>query len=95
MAIETRISASEVAILSRLVQPDNGTLSPAAARAWLKIDFDDEDRARMHELAQKAQAGKLSKRDKVELESYRRVGCLLDMMHSKSRCSLKKRRTPA
>jgi hypothetical protein len=80
-----------VAILSRVLQPKNGTLSAAAARAWLKLDFTDEDRARMHELALKAQEGMLSAADEIALDSYRRAGCLLDMMHSKARHSLKKR----
>jgi hypothetical protein len=91
MAIETPTATSEVAILSRVFQPNNGTLSAAAARAWLKLDFADEDRARMHELAVKAQEGMLSAEDEVALNNYRRAGCLLDMMHSKARHSLKKR----
>ena len=95
MAVETPTATSEVAILSRVIQPDNGSLSAAAARAWLKLDFTDQDRARMHELAVKAQEGTLSAKDEIDLDSYRRAGCLLDMMHSKARHSLKKRGVPA
>jgi hypothetical protein len=91
MAVESSIATSEVAILSRVMEPNNGTLSAAAARAWLKLDFTDQDRARMHELALKAQEGTLSAQDEIALDSYRRAGCLLDMMHSKARHSLKKR----
>jgi hypothetical protein len=91
MAVETAMATSEVAILSRVMQPKNGTLPTAAARAWLKLDFSDEDRARMHKLALKAQEGTLTAEDEIALENYRRAGCLLDMMHSKARHSLKKR----
>jgi hypothetical protein len=95
MVVEIPTVQSEVAILSRILEPNNGTLAAAAARAWLKVDFTDQDRARMHELALKAQQGTLSAQDHLDLDSYRRVGCLLDMMHSKARYSLNKRHVPA
>ncbi len=91
MAVENSTATSEVAILSRVMEPNNGTLSAAAARAWLKLDFTNQDRARMHELALKAQEGTLAAQDEIALDSYLRAGCLLDMMHSKARHSLKKR----
>jgi uncharacterized protein YnzC (UPF0291/DUF896 family) len=43
----------------------------------------------MHELAGKAQDGTLTGAEAAELESYRRVGRLLDLMRSKARRSLK------
>ena len=91
MAVENSPAMSEVAILSRVMEPTNGTLSAAAARAWLKLDFTDQDRARMHELALMAQQGTLTAEDEIALDNFRRAGCLLDMMHSKARRSLKKR----
>ena len=54
------MSESEVALWSRLLQPESGTLSPEAARAILKLDFTIEDRARLHELATRGQSGSLS-----------------------------------
>jgi len=95
MAVESSTATSEVAILSRVLEPNNGTLSAAAARAWLKLDFNDQDRARMHELALKAQDGMLTSKDQLDLDTYRRVGRLLDMMHSKAHHSLKKRSVTA
>jgi uncharacterized protein YnzC (UPF0291/DUF896 family) len=44
----------------------------------------------MHQLVTKNQEGKLTAKEKQELENYRRVGFLLDLMHSKARRSLKK-----
>jgi hypothetical protein len=95
MAVQGPTATSEVAILSRVIQPENGALSAAAARAWLKLDFTEQDRARMHELALGAQAGTLTSTDQADLDAYRRVGRLLDMMHSKARHSLKKLGVPA
>jgi hypothetical protein len=79
---------SDAQILDRVLSPERGKLSQAAARAWLALDFTDEDRTRMHALALKVQDGTLSKNERADLEAYRRVGRLLDLMHSKARRSL-------
>ena len=90
MSAAAPVSATgEAAILSRLIRPERADLSPEAAQSILKLDFEDQDRARMHELATKAHAGTLTHAEEGELESYRRVGRLLDMMRSKARRSLK------
>jgi hypothetical protein len=90
MAIDTSVSdTSEAAILGRLIRPDNGDLRAEAAEALLAIRFDSHELDRMHELAVKNQEDRLSPKEKAELESYRRVSFLLDLMHSKARCSLK------
>jgi hypothetical protein len=83
--------SSEVAILSRVLRPKAGTLSVAAARAWLQLDFTEEDRTKMRSLVRKAQLGALTKREEQELDGYRRAGRVIDLMHSKARLSLKKR----
>ena len=44
----------------------------------------------MHELVVKNQDDKLRAKERTELENYRRVSFLLDLMHSKARRSLKK-----
>jgi hypothetical protein len=82
------IPSSEIAILSRVIRPDRGDLPPQAAEAILQFDFDTEDRARMHELAQKNQTAELTNEEQMALESYRHVGRLLDLMRSKARLSL-------
>lgn len=82
---------SEVAILDRVIQPKNGSLPLAAARAWLQLNFVEQDRTRMHILAVKAQEGTLTRQEQDELNCYRRIGRLLDLMHSKARRSLRKR----
>lgn len=64
-------------------------MSGEAARSILRIQFTDEDKARMHELAQKAQDGRLTKIEQREIHLYARAGRLLDLMHSKARLSLK------
>ena len=82
------MNSTEAAILSRMLKPERDDLSPEAARSFLKLEFDPEDLSRMHELALRAQAGCLTAGEESELESYRRIGRLLEVMRSKARRSL-------
>ena len=50
---------SEVAIFSRILEPDQATLSAAAARAILDLDFRQADKDRMSQLLDKAKKGPL------------------------------------
>lgn len=83
-------AGKETAILSRIIRPERDDLSPEAARSILQLAFDEQDRARMHELAQKAQIGELTAEEQAELDGYCRIGRLVDLMHSKARRSLKR-----
>jgi hypothetical protein len=83
-------SGKATAIWDRVIQFD-GDLSPAAARSLLKLRFSAPDQDRMRELAAKARAGTLSPQEQVEIDTYERLGCLLDILHSKARRALKRR----
>ncbi len=80
---------SEVAILSRVVRPDSGTWSKEAAKSILGFDFPPADVRRMNALAAKARQGILSAAEEAQLENYRDVGRLLELLQSKARLSLK------
>ncbi len=86
----TRIVSRDALILTRLVNPNRADLSPDAARALLQLEFDKEDRDRMHLLSEKAQEGTLLVEEQQEMESYRRIGYFLDLLRSKARKTLKK-----
>jgi hypothetical protein len=85
-------ATSEAAILSRLIRPEDDHLTAEAAEALLGIRFESADLARMHELAVKNQDGRITADERNEMENYRRVGFLLDLIHSKARRALKKHR---
>ena len=70
------------------------TISPAAARALLKLKFTPPDIERMQDLAAKARGGKLTTSEAIEIDTFERLGCLLDILHSKSRRALKPRKVP-
>jgi hypothetical protein len=80
---------SEMTILRRIVDADRPVLSPAAARAILRFDFNARDRVRMNRLADKNREGKLTPAEDEELENYIRVGQTLGILKSKARRSLK------
>ncbi len=83
-------SAAEAAILNRLIKPNGADFTPDVAEALLKLDFDQTDRTRMHELAVKNQEGVLTQAEEEELHTYRRIGYFVDSIRSKARISLKK-----
>ena len=81
-------SHDELSIFRRVVDPDQGNLSLAAAEAILRLDLHPIDRSRMEELLEKNRAGALTADEDDELENYCRVGRFLDLMRSKARHSL-------
>jgi hypothetical protein len=84
---------SEVAIFSRILEPEQATLTAAAARAILDFDFSQFDKDRMRQLSLKAQEGTLTAEEQAAIDSYERVGHILSLMKSKARRSLKGRST--
>lgn len=80
----------EVEIFSRLFQPENADLTADAARSLLAVEFTEADQQRMHELAGKAQQGRLSEQEQDEADSYSFVGNVLGILKSKARRSLEK-----
>ena len=87
----TQAGTSEVAIFSRVLEPDRATLAPAAARAILALGFCQADKDRMRRLSAKAREGTLTAEEQAEINNYERVGHILSLMKSKARLSLKGR----
>jgi hypothetical protein len=67
--------------------------TPAAARSLLKLEFTVADRERMSELSAKARAGTLTADEEAEADTFERLGCVLDILHSNARRVLSPRRT--
>ena len=72
------------ALWDRVLQFDD-TITPTAARALLKMKFSAPDLELMQGLAAKARRGGLSESEAIEIDTFERLGCLLDILHSKSR----------
>jgi hypothetical protein len=86
---------SEIAIFARLIKTERGDLGRELASYVLTLGFDEEDQARMRELAERNQEGALNSDEKEELGNYVKAGHLLALLHSKARRSLKARRRPS
>jgi hypothetical protein len=71
----------------------DGDISPTQARALLKLRFSQQDRDRMRELSAKARAGTLTAQEETEIDTYERLGYLLDIVQSKARRVLQKNRS--
>jgi hypothetical protein len=92
MPTKTRSDGNGAAIWERVTRFE-GDPSPTAARALLKLQFPEGDRLRMRDLAAKARTGELTADEERETDTYERLGCLLDIVHSKARRVLMRRRT--
>ena len=82
------LETSEAAILSRVIRPEAGDWPRPAAEAILGIGFSRGDRDRMTALLERAKAAELSSQEAEEMEHYRHVGRLLELMKSRARRSL-------
>jgi hypothetical protein len=79
-----------VAILNRVIHPDDATLTPDAARTFLSLRFEKEDERRMNRLAAKARRGTLTDREQAAAEQYNMVSHMLALLQAKARQSLKR-----
>ena len=89
------IGESAIAILRRLIAPDRGDLSPAAAEAILHLGFADEDQSRLSELATKSNSGTLTQQEADEYDGYLEAADLISLWKSKARLSLKQHTSAA
>ena len=87
-AVVQRRSNSGVAILTRVLQPEDAVLSPDAARSLSSLKFDKSDTRRMNQLAAKARQGTLSETERFEAEQYNLVSHLLALLQAKARTTL-------
>ncbi|REJ71612.1 MAG: hypothetical protein DWQ34_11000 [Planctomycetota bacterium] len=85
--------ATEGEIWKRLLRPQDKSLSLTAARYFLRLEFAEEDKERMHELAAKARKGTLTPKEREETRNYEHVGNLLTLIKSKARQRLKAARS--
>jgi len=92
MATATIQPSVDAAIWERVIRFGKPP-SQTAARALLDLQFAEPDRQRMRELSAKARAGTLTADEELESDAYERLGCVLDILHSQARRTIKPRRT--
>jgi hypothetical protein len=90
MRTKSNKSKSAADIWQRVIEFE-GELPLSAARALLKLHFSEHDQMVMDGLSAKASAGILSPQEQLDIDTFERLGCLLDIIHSKARQALKKK----
>ena len=91
MATLQNIAGSkEAAIIARIVHAEKDDLPKDIAKGFLRLSLDQSDLDRLHELVVKNQDDALTPAEKTELESHLRISLLVDLMHAKALCTLKK-----
>jgi hypothetical protein len=78
-------------VLDRLLDPVSRCLNPDSARALVELRADPAASARMAELAEKCNEGRLSSTERDEYEAYVHAGNLIAILQAKARLMLKQR----
>ena len=78
------------ATLDRLVEPVVRTLTPDVAKALVDLRADPDLQARMDELAEKCNEGKLTSDEREEYETSIRFGNFIAILQAKARILLKR-----
>ena len=87
MSIAT--STTEVEIWDRVIRPEIGDFSVAAAHEFLRLKLSASDLDRVRLLSAKANDGALNDDEARELDHYLNVGRTLELIKAKSRLSLR------
>jgi hypothetical protein len=83
---------SEAEILVEAIAPRRGNMSTAVAESVLKWKLSARALQRMKTLLNRNASGKLTTTESAELDGFRRVGLLLDLVHAKAQLSLQRSR---
>jgi len=86
-AVSTSSTVTEADILAEIIAPDKPGLDPDAARAILRLQFNNHARERIRQLLDANNRGKISDAEHAELQKYLRVGQFIDLMQAKARLS--------
>ena len=91
MGAQLQTPTREAAIWARLIQAQRGEIAPQVAEYLLSIAFEESDRHRMEQLAERSEAGTLTPEEQTEFDSYLHVGNLLAVMQSRARVALQRK----
>ena len=78
--MSTSSTVTEADILAEIIAPDKPGLDPDAARAILRLQFNNHACERIRQLLDANNRGKISDTEHTELQKYLRVGQFIDLM---------------
>ena len=82
-------TANQVEVLARSIDRTGTKMAPEVARFLLDLQLSDEDRQTLDSLAEKARLGTLTLVDQADLDEFRRVGRLVELMKVKAQVAMK------
>ena len=83
-------TVTEADIMADAIAPDCGDMPVEAARSILNWKFSDKAIRHMRSLLDLNNKGLLTPTERDELDRYRRVGLLIDLVQAKARISIKR-----
>ena len=83
---------TQAAILDRALGTPSSALSADTAQYFLSIQLDPQDEKRANELAEKARQGSLNADEQAEIDEYRRVGRVIEMLKLRAKAALNQSR---
>ena len=90
-AVMSTVSSSinQVEVLARSIDRAGAAMSPEVARYFLDLQLSEADRRALDALAEKSRQGSLTPAEQADLDEYRRVGRLVELMKVKAQVALK------
>ena len=82
-------NSESASVLDRLLEPVTRCLTPESARALVELRADADAQARIAELAEKCNEGRLTAEERREYETYVHVGNLIAILQAKARVLLR------
>ena len=79
---------NQAEIFRRVLELQSAAMTPEVAQFFLQLELPEEDRTKLDDLAAKARQGALSPTDQVDLDEFRRLGRLVELMKLKARKAL-------
>jgi len=81
-------SPTELEILSDVIAPDSADLTRDRAEWLLTLKLPEKHQSRVAQLLEKGNRGELKPSEHVELDRFRRIGLLLNLLRAKAELSL-------
>jgi hypothetical protein len=80
---------NQVEVLARSIDRTGERMAPDVAKFLLDLQLSDDDRRTLDGLAEKARLGTLTLAEQADLDEFRRVGRLVELMKTKARVAMK------
>jgi hypothetical protein len=78
-------STNQAELFRRILERQHASITPEVAHFFLQLDFPEQDRQRLDELAAKSRQGNLSSVEEADLDEYRRLCRLVELLKLKAR----------